>query len=139
MPYSYRGDWGLGIGDWGLGIGCQRHNLLLSPQTSRLSERAALQTTPLPRVTSRPASFCLRVFACGFLLAGFCLRVLEDNTDNRDNFLILNSMLSDDNNKYNFYQPKGWLPLEICCPSCLCCLPKTARELLSKRTIVFVE
>ena len=34
-----------------------------------------------------------------------------DNTDNRDNGLILNSMLSVDNNKNNFYQPKGWLPL----------------------------
>ena len=26
--------------------------------------------------------------------------------------LILNSMLSVDNNKNNFYQPKGWLPLD---------------------------
>ena len=96
---------------------------------SRLSERAALQTTPLPRVTIRP-----HLSACVSRLS-----VLEDNRDNGDNGLILNTMLSDDNNKYNFYQPKGWLPLEICCPSCLCCLPKTARELLSKRTIVFVE
>ena len=101
---------------------------------SRLSERAALQTTPLPRVTIRP-----HLSACVSRLSVFRLSVLEDNTDNGDNGLILNTMLSDDNNKYNFYQPKGWLPLEICCPSCLCCLPKTARELLSKRTIVFVE
>ena len=36
-----------------------------------------------------------------------------DNRDNRDNGLIVNSMLSVDNNKNNFYQPKGWLPLEI--------------------------
>ena len=36
-----------------------------------------------------------------------------DNRDNRDNCLIVNSMLSVDNNKNNFYQPKGWLPLEI--------------------------
>ena len=36
-----------------------------------------------------------------------------DNIDNRDNGLIVNSMLSVDNNKNNFYQPKGWLPLEI--------------------------
>ena len=35
-----------------------------------------------------------------------------DNIDNRDNGLIVNSMLSVDNNKNNFYQPKGWLPLE---------------------------
>ncbi|MDD6494613.1 MAG: hypothetical protein PUF55_08195, partial [Bacteroidales bacterium] len=35
-----------------------------------------------------------------------------DNTDNRNNGLILNSMLSVDNNKNNFYQPKGWLPLD---------------------------
>ena len=35
-----------------------------------------------------------------------------DNRDNRNNGLILNSMLSVDNNKNNFYQPKGWLPLE---------------------------
>ena len=54
----------------------------------------------------------LRFFAWGFLLAVSCLRVLEDNRDNGDNGLILNSMLSEDNNKYNFYQPKGWLPLE---------------------------
>ena len=26
--------------------------------------------------------------------------------------MILNSMLSVDNNKNNFYQPKGWLPLD---------------------------
>ena len=106
-----------------------RHTLFRAEDASRLSERAALQATPLPRVTTRP-----HLSACVFRLS-----VLEDNTDNRDNGLILNTMLSDDNNKYNFYQPKGWLPLEICCPSCLCCLPKTARELLSKRTIVFVE
>ena len=37
----------------------------------------------------------------------------DDNRDNRNNGLILNSMLSVDNNKNNFYQPKGWLPLEI--------------------------
>ena len=36
-----------------------------------------------------------------------------DDRDNRDNGLIVNSMLSVDNNKNNFYQPKGWLPLEI--------------------------
>ncbi len=36
-----------------------------------------------------------------------------DNIDNRNNGLIVNSMLSVDNNKNNFYQPKGWLPLEI--------------------------
>ena len=35
-----------------------------------------------------------------------------DNTDNRNNGLIMNSMLSVDNNKNNFYQPKGWLPLD---------------------------
>ena len=35
-----------------------------------------------------------------------------DNRDNRDNGLIVNSMLSVDNNKNNFYQPKGWMPLE---------------------------
>ena len=35
-----------------------------------------------------------------------------DNIDNRNNGLILNSMLSVDNNKNNFYQPKGWLPLD---------------------------
>ena len=35
-----------------------------------------------------------------------------DNRDNRNNGLILNSMLSVDNNKNNFYQPKGWLPLD---------------------------
>ena len=52
--------------------------------------------------------FCLRFCLC------FCLRVLEDNRDNGDNFLIMNSMLSEDNNKYNFYQPEGWLPLESC-------------------------
>ena len=34
-----------------------------------------------------------------------------DNTDNRNNGLILNSMLSVDNNKNNFYQPEGWLHL----------------------------
>ena len=37
-----------------------------------------------------------------------------DNRDNGDNGLIVNSMLSVDNNKNNFYQPKGWLPLETC-------------------------
>ena len=26
--------------------------------------------------------------------------------------MILNSMLSVDNNKNNFYQPEGWLPLD---------------------------
>ena len=36
----------------------------------------------------------------------------NDNRDNRNNGLILNSMLSVDNNKNNFYQPKGWLPLD---------------------------
>ncbi|MDY5034030.1 MAG: hypothetical protein SO064_06030, partial [Prevotella sp.] len=35
-----------------------------------------------------------------------------DNRDNRNNGLIVNSMLSVDNNKNNFYQPKGWLPLD---------------------------
>ena len=35
-----------------------------------------------------------------------------DNRDNRNNGLILNSMLSVDNNKNNFYQPKVWLPLD---------------------------
>ena len=35
-----------------------------------------------------------------------------DNRDNRNNGLILNSMLSVDNNKNNFYQPEGWLPLD---------------------------
>ena len=35
-----------------------------------------------------------------------------DNTDNRYNGLIVNSMLSVDNNKNNFYQPKDWLPLD---------------------------
>ena len=45
----------------------------------------------------------LAVFVCGF---GFY--------DNRDNGLIVNSMLSVDNNKNNFYQPEGWLPLETC-------------------------
>ena len=46
----------------------------------------------------------LAVFVCGF---GF-----YDNRDNRNNGLIVNSMLSVDNNKNNFYQPKGWLPLD---------------------------
>ena len=81
------------------------------------------------------ACFFLCVFRLRFRLRFclyFCLRVLEDNRDNGDNFLILNSMLSEDNNKYNFYQPEGWLPLENCCPCCLCCLPKTASELSSK-------
>ena len=36
----------------------------------------------------------------------------NDNRDNRNNGLIVNSMLSVDNNKNNFYQPKGWLPLD---------------------------
>ena len=35
-----------------------------------------------------------------------------DNRDNRNNGMIVNSMLSVDNNKNNFYQPKGWLPLD---------------------------
>ena len=48
----------------------------------------------------------LAVFVCGF---GFGF---YDNRDNRNNGLILNSMLSVDNNKNNFYQPKGWLPLD---------------------------
>ena len=38
----------------------------------------------------------------------------NDNRDNRDNGLLMNTMLSVDNNKNNFYQPKGWLPLETC-------------------------
>ena len=50
----------------------------------------------------------LAVFVCGF---GFGF---YDNRDNGDNGLIVNSMLSVDNNKNNFYQPKGWLPLETC-------------------------
>ena len=37
-----------------------------------------------------------------------------DNRDNRNNGMIVNSMLSVDNNKNNFYQPEGWLPLETC-------------------------
>ena len=38
-----------------------------------------------------------------------------DNRDNNDNGLLTTStVLSVDNNKYNFYQPKGWLPLETC-------------------------
>ena len=45
---------------------------------------------------------------CNFLRFGF-----YDNTDNRDNGLILNSMLSVDNNKNNFYQSKGWFHLRI--------------------------
>ena len=35
-----------------------------------------------------------------------------DNRDNKNNGLIVNSMLSVDNNKNNFYQPKCWLPLD---------------------------
>ena len=35
-----------------------------------------------------------------------------DNRDNRNNRLIVNSMLSVDNNKNNFYKSKGWLPLD---------------------------
>ena len=50
----------------------------------------------------------LAVFVCGF---GFGF---YDNRDNKNNGLIVNSMLSVDNNKNNFYQPKGWLPLETC-------------------------
>ena len=38
--------------------------------------------------------------------------VFYDNRDNRNNGLIVNSMLSVDNNKNNFYQPKCWLPLD---------------------------
>ena len=49
----------------------------------------------------------LAVFVCGFSLAGF-----YDNRDNRNNGLIVNSMLSVANNKNNFYQPEGWLPLD---------------------------
>ncbi|MDY4925937.1 MAG: hypothetical protein SO142_01760, partial [Prevotella sp.] len=38
-----------------------------------------------------------------------------DNRDNNDNVLLTTStVLSVDNNKNNFYQPKGWLPLETC-------------------------
>ena len=38
-----------------------------------------------------------------------------DNRDNNDNGLLTTStVLSVDNNKYNFYQPKGGLPLETC-------------------------
>ena len=38
-----------------------------------------------------------------------------DNRDNNDNGLLTTStVLSVDNNKNNFYQPKGWLPLETC-------------------------
>ena len=62
-----------------------------------------------------------------FVVVALCF---YDNRDNRNNGLILNSMLSVDNNKNNFYQPEGWLPLETCCPCCLCCLPKTASGLL---------
>ena len=36
----------------------------------------------------------------------------NDNRDNRDNGLLMNTMLSVDNNKNNFYQPKGWTPLD---------------------------
>ena len=51
-------------------------------------------------------------FACGFVCGfGFGFG-FYDNRDNRNNDLILNSMLSVDNNKNNFYQPKGWLPLD---------------------------
>ena len=56
-----------------------------------------------------------------------------DNRDNRDNGLIVNSMLYVDNNKNNFYQPKGWLPLDttftfvmdnaLLHPGCRCALP----------------
>ena len=56
-----------------------------------------------------------------------------DNRDNRNNGLIVNSMLSVDNNKNNFYQPKGWLPLDttftfvmdnaLLHPGCRCALP----------------
>ena len=35
-----------------------------------------------------------------------------DNRDNRNNGLVVNSMLSVDNNKNNFYQPEDWLPLD---------------------------
>ena len=36
-----------------------------------------------------------------------------DNRDNNDNGLLTTStVLSVDNNKNNFYQPKGWLPLD---------------------------
>ena len=55
---------------------------------------------------------CFCLYSCVFLLEVSCLRVFDVNWDNGDNGLILNSMLSGDNNKYNFYQPKGWLPLE---------------------------
>ena len=44
-----------------------------------------------------------------FVVVALCF---YDNRDNRNNGLILNSMLSVDNNKNNFYQPKGWLPLD---------------------------
>ena len=37
---------------------------------------------------------------------------LYDNRDNRNNGLTVNSTLSVDNNKNNFFQPKGWLPLD---------------------------
>ena len=41
------------------------------------------------------------------------MRVLEDNRDNGDNGLILNSMLSEDNNKYNFTSLKAGCLLRI--------------------------
>ena len=44
-----------------------------------------------------------------FVVVALCF---YDNRDNRNNGLILNSMLSVDNNKNNFYQPEGWLPLD---------------------------
>ena len=44
-----------------------------------------------------------------------CLINFYDNRDNNDNVLLTTStVLSVDNNKNNFYQPKGWLPLETC-------------------------
>ena len=51
--------------------------------------------------------------ALNILLLSTLLRFgFYDNRDNRDNGLIVNSMLSVDNNKNNFYQPEGWLPLD---------------------------
>ena len=52
------------------------------------------------------------------------------NRDNRNNGLILNSMLSVDNNKNNFYQPEGWLPLD---PTFTFVALKTQKRVLVKQ------
>ena len=70
----------------------------------------------------------LAVFVCGFSLAGF-----YDNRDNRNNGLIVNSMLSVDNNKNNFYQPEGWLPLEPTFTFVALKAPKHTEQYLSER------